>query len=324
MSVRITLNVPVGICIMFVRIYCIDRGLWCPGAHYKAVSCRMGRMPLHYDLHSHSIASDGTLSPVELVTAAHAAGVDVLALTDHDTLDGLTEAGDTARELGLQLVPGVEISVSWQSQTIHILGLNVDPACETLKAGLEGLREFRHWRAREIGRRLARAGIGGCYEGACAFAKGNIVGRTHFAQHLVAAGHARSVREVFKRFLVNNKPGFVTGQWASLETALDWIQSAGGVAVIAHPARYRMTASKLRRLITEFRAGGGEGLEVVSGSHSKDNISAMAALCRNGELLASCGSDYHGPENPWIRLGQLPALPAGCRPVWESDRWSVQ
>ena len=284
----------------------------------------MGRMPLHYDLHSHSIASDGTLRPVELVTAAHAAGVDVLALTDHDTLDGLVEAGDTARELGLQLVPGVEVSVSWQSQTIHILGLNVDPACKTLQAGLEGLREFRHWRAREIGRRLARAGIGGCYEGACAFARGNIVGRTHFAQHLVAAGHARSVREVFKRFLVNNKPGFVTGQWASLETALDWIQSAGGMAVIAHPARYRMTASKLRRLVAEFRACGGAGLEVVSGSHSKDNVSAMAALCRNGELLASCGSDYHGPENPWIKLGQLPTLPAGCRPVWESDRWLVQ
>ena len=164
----------------------------------------MGRMPLQYDLHSHSIASDGTLSPVELVAAAHAAGVDVLALTDHDTLDGLVEAGDTAQALGLQLVPGVEISVSWQSQTIHVLGLNVDPACTALLAGLEGLREFRHWRAREIGRRLARAGIGGCYDGACAFAKGNIVGRTHFAQHLVAAGHARSVREVFKRFLVNH------------------------------------------------------------------------------------------------------------------------
>jgi predicted metal-dependent phosphoesterase TrpH len=284
----------------------------------------MGRMPLQYDLHSHSIASDGTLSPFELVTAAHAAGVDVLALTDHDTLDGLVEAGQTARELGLQLVPGVEISVSWQSQTIHVLGLNVDPACKTLQTGLESLREFRHWRAREMGRRLARTGIDGCYEGACALAKGNIVGRTHFAQHLVAAGHARSVREVFKRFLVNNKPGFVAGQWAGLDAVLDWIQSAGGMAVIAHPARYRMTASKLRRLITEFRSGGGAGLEVVSGSHSRDNISTMAALCRNEKLLASCGSDYHGPENPWIKLGQLPTMPVGCQPVWESDRWPVQ
>jgi predicted metal-dependent phosphoesterase TrpH len=224
----------------------------------------------------------------------------------------------------LQLVPGVEISVSWQSQTVHILGLNVDSGCEALQTGLADLREFRHWRAREIGRRLARTGISGCYEGARALAKGNIVGRMHFAQYLVATGHARSVREVFKRFLVNNKPGFVSGQWASLEAALDWIHRAGGLAVIAHPARYRMTASKLRRLIAEFRAGGGVGMEVVSGSHSRDNISAMAALCRNESLLASSGSDYHGPENPWIKLGRLPALPAGCLPGWESDRWPLQ
>jgi predicted metal-dependent phosphoesterase TrpH len=281
-------------------------------------------MPPHYDLHSHSIASDGTLSPSELVSAAHDAGVDVLALTDHDTLDGLAEADQTARALGMQLIRGVEISVSWQSQTVHILGLNIDPGSETLQAGLAGLREFRGWRAREIGRRLARAGIGGCYEGARALARGKSVGRTHFAQHLVAAGHARSIREVFKRFLVNNKPGFVPGQWASLESALAWIRQTGGLAVIAHPARYRMTASKLRRLVGEFRDCGGVAMEVVSGSHSKDNIRTMAALCRNEKLLASCGSDYHGPENPWIKLGQLPALPADCLPVWECDRWPVQ
>ena len=281
-------------------------------------------MSLHYDLHSHSIASDGSLSPVELVTAAHGAGVDVLALTDHDTLDGLWDAVRTARALGLQLVPGVEMSVSWPSQTFHVLGLGVDPGCKTLQAGLAGLREFRQWRAEEIGRRLARAGIGGCYTGARALARGNIVGRTHFAQHLVAAGHARSVREVFRRFLVNNKPGYVSGQWARLETALEWIHAAGGLAVIAHPARYRMTSSKLRRLVDEFRACGGAGIEVVSGSHSRDNITAMASLCSNENMLASCGSDYHGPQNPWIKLGQLPALPAGCKPVWESDRWPVQ
>jgi predicted metal-dependent phosphoesterase TrpH len=281
-------------------------------------------MPLHYDLHSHSIASDGTLSPVELVTAAHAAGVDVLALTDHDTLDGLLEAAQTARALGLQLVPGVEISVSWQSQTIHVLALGIDPGCEVLQAGLAGLREYRLWRAGEIGRRLARAGIGGACEGARALASGPCVGRTHFARYLVATGHARSVQEVFKRFLVKNRPGYVSGQWASLEAALEWIHAAGGMAVIAHPARYRMTASKLRRLIGEFRAGGGVGMEVVSGSHSRDNTQAMALLCRNENLLASCGSDYHGPQNPWIKLGQLPALPPGCQPVWDSDCWPLQ
>ena len=132
------------------------------------------------------------------------------------------------------------------------------------------------------------------------------------------------MRDVFKRFLVNNRPGFVSGEWADLEAALGWIATAGGIAVIAHPARYRMTASKLRRLTAEFRDGGGVGMEVVSGSHSRDNINTMAALCRSQSLLASSGSDYHGPENPWVKLGQLPALPAGCQPVWESDRWPVQ
>ncbi len=289
--------------------------------HCNDGSCRIGRMTTQYDLHSHSIASDGTLSPAELVSAAHAAGVTVLALTDHDTTEGLSGAQDRARDLGLRLVPGVEISVSWQSQTIHVLGLNINPDCTELQAGLSGLREFRNWRAEEIGRRLAKAGIEGSHEGALALAKGSIVGRTHFARFLVGQGHARSVREVFKRYLVNNRPGFVSGQWASLETALDWIARAGGVAVLAHPARYRMTASKLRRFIGEFRECGGLGLEVVSGSHTKDNISSMAALCRNEKMLASCGSDYHGPENPWIQLGQLPELPVGCTPVWQSERW---
>ena len=278
-------------------------------------------MPAHYDLHSHSLASDGSLSPVELVTAAHAGGVNVLALTDHDTTDGITEAAQCAGRLGMQLVPGVEISVSWQSQTIHVLGLGIDPACEVLQAGLSGLREFRNWRAEEIGRRFARAGIPGCFEGARKLARGNIVGRTHFARHLVAEGHAASVRQVFKRFLVNNKPGYVSGNWASLEDTLSWINSAGGLAVVAHPARYRMTASKLRRLLDEVRECGGLGMEVVSGSHTRDNIITMAALCRNQGMLASSGSDYHGPENPWIKLGQLPELPAGCPPVWESERW---
>lgn len=284
----------------------------------------MGRMTIQYDLHSHSIASDGTLDPVELVSAAHAAGVNILALTDHDTTEGLSAARTRARDLGLQLVSGVEISVSWQAQTVHVLGLNINPDCEELQAGLLGLREFRNWRAAEIGRRLDKAGIKGSYEGACALAEGSIVGRTHFARFLVEQGHARDVRQVFKRYLINNKPGFVSGEWASLETALDWISRAGGMAVIAHPARYRMTASKLRRLTGEFRECGGLGMEVVSGSHTRDNIQTMAALCRNENMLASCGSDYHGPENPWIKLGQLPELPMGCTPVWQSEHWRTQ
>jgi predicted metal-dependent phosphoesterase TrpH len=281
-------------------------------------------MSTNYDLHSHSLASDGTLAPDALLRAAHAGGVDVLALTDHDTTDGIAEAAATAGELGMQLVPGVEISVSWQAQTIHVLGIGVDPGNEALHAGLAGLRDFRDWRAEEIGRRLARAGIGGAYTGARALARGRIVGRTHFAHFLVEQGHAKSVREVFRRFLVHNKPGYVSGTWAELEAALGWIRAAGGLALVAHPARYRMTASKLRRLLGEFRECGGVGMEVVSGSHSRDNIQTMAALCRNQGLLASSGSDYHGPENCWVQLGQLPALPAGCTPVWESEHWPPQ
>jgi 3',5'-nucleoside bisphosphate phosphatase len=280
-------------------------------------------MPATYDLHSHSLASDGTLAPAGLVRAASDAGIGVLALTDHDTTDGIDAAAAAADTAGLQLVAGVEISVTWQSQTIHILGLGIDTGNVALQTGLAQLRAFRDWRAEEIGRRLARAGIGGAWAGARALAKGRIVSRTHFAQHLVGQGHAASVRDVFRHFLVNNKPGYVSGQWAELEAALGWIRAAGGLAVIAHPARYRLTASRLRRLLGEFRELGGAGMEVISGSHTRDNIQAMAAVCRNEQLLASCGSDYHGPDNCWVRLGELPALPAGCIPVWESDQWPL-
>lgn len=277
-----------------------------------------------YDLHSHSLASDGTLSPAGLVHAARDAGIGVLALTDHDSTDGLPEAAAAAQAVGLRLVHGAEISVTWQAQTIHVLGLGIDPGSTTLQEGLRQLREFRNWRAGEIGVRLARAGIGGALDGARSFATGSIVSRTHFARFLVEQGHAGGMREVFKRFLVHNKPGHVPGEWATLEDALRWIRTAGGMAVIAHPARYGMTSSKLRRLIGAFREAGGLGMEVVSGSHTRDNVAAMAALCCNERMLASCGSDYHGPENCWIRLGELPALPAGCTPVWESGQWPLQ
>ncbi len=287
------------------------------------MSCRIVAMTICYDLHSHSLASDGSLTPAALVQAARDAGVDVLALTDHDTTDGLEEAGRQADAAGLRLIPGVEISVSWRSITVHVLGLHIDPLDDALQAGLADLRVFRDWRAGEIGLRLERAGISGAYEGSCALSRGRIVSRTHFAHFLVAQGHARSVREVFKRFLIHGKPGYVAGQWASLETALDWIRSAGGLAVIAHPARYPLSGSKLRQLLGEFRELGGAGLEVVSGSHTRDDINVMAGYARTLDLLASCGSDFHGPENPWVQLGQLAELPAGCRPVWESEGWPV-
>ncbi|WP_456375193.1 PHP domain-containing protein [Thiolapillus sp.] len=274
-------------------------------------------MSLNYDLHSHSTVSDGTLAPGELVKLAAESGVDVLALTDHDNVSGIAEARDAARTWNLKLVPGVEISVSWNGHTVHILGLNVDETNPALCQGLRQLCEYRSWRAEEIGRSLQREGIGGAYEGACELATGALVGRLHFARFLVQKGHAADLKEVFRKFLVKGRPGYVNGEWARLEDVLDWIQQAGGMAVIAHPARYNMTRSKLRRLIGEFRELGGRGLEVVSGSHSRDEYFTMARHARDFGLLASAGSDYHGPENPWIKLGQLPELPPGCEPVWE-------
>jgi len=274
-------------------------------------------MTLQYDLHSHSRASDGSLTATELVLRAEAAGVDVLALTDHDSIDGLAEARLAAAGTPLRLIAGVEISVTWNAQTVHIVGLNVDPDNAGLRAGLDSLQGFRDWRAEEIGRRLGKAGITGAYAGARRLASGRIVSRTHFAHFLVEQGRARSVREVFKKFLVNNKPGYVPGEWTSLEQALGWIRGAGGEAVVAHPARYPLTASKLRRLLGEFKECGGSAIEVVSGSHSTDDMLHMAGVARTLGLRASRGSDYHGPENPWVELGRIPMLPEGCIPVWQ-------
>lgn len=273
------------------------------------------------DLHTHSTASDGTLTPEALVQRAASAGVEQMALTDHDTLAGLDAAHAAAQRTGLQLISGVEISVSWSTRTIHVVGLDVDPDCTALQQGLASLREFRQWRAEEIGRRLEKQGISGAYEGARALAQGGLVGRTHFARFLVNRGHAEDVRDVFKRFLVTGKPGHVSGRWASLEEAIGWIRAAGGIAVIAHPARYGLTRTKMKQLIGDFMQAGGRGIEVVSGSHSRDEYFVFARHAAENGLLASAGSDYHGPEQPWVELGRLPPLPDGCRPVWNQPRF---
>lgn len=279
-------------------------------------------MTLRYDLHSHSTFSDGTLSPLELVTRAHAQGVQALALTDHDLTDGLAAARAAAQPLGLELIAGVEISVTWHGQTLHIVGLHIDAQHAALQQGLGRLREFRNWRAAEMGRRLERHGIADACAGAQVYAQGAIISRTHFARFLVAQGHARELQEVFKHFLVHGKPGHVAGEWANLEDAVAWIHGAGGQAVIAHPARYKLTATRMRQLLKEFKDYGGAGIEVISGSHSRDDSLNMAGYARQFELLASAGSDYHGPHNPWLELGRLPALPAGCKAIWED--WPVR
>jgi predicted metal-dependent phosphoesterase TrpH len=269
-----------------------------------------------YDLHTHTFYSDGAFAPAELVARAAANGVQVLALTDHDVTDGVPEAQAAALQAGITLVPGVEISVSWGGQTVHIVGLQTDIANPGLQAGLERLREFRDWRAEEIGRRLAKAGISGAIEDARRRAQRGLVSRTHFAQFLVAAGHAADVRSVFKKYLVHGKPGYVPGAWAGLDEAIGWIRAAGGQAVLAHPARYRITATRLKKLLSEFRDAGGAAIEVVSGSHSRDDMFRFAQLASSYGLFASSGSDFHGPQNYYMDLGRLPRLPDGCTPVW--------
>ncbi len=271
-----------------------------------------------YDLHSHTFHSDGTLSPSDLVMRARCNGVDVLAVTDHDITTGIGEARTAADAAGIVLVPGVEISVTWGAQTIHIVGLGIDTDEACLQAGLVEQLRFRDWRAEEIGRRLERKGIHGACAGARARARGVLVGRTHFAQFLAAEGHVRDVRDAFAKYLVRGKPGYVPGQWASLPQALDWIRASGGQAVIAHPARYKLSATRLQRLLTEFKESGGAAIEVVSGSHSRDDCLRFAALATRYDLMASCGSDYHGPEAPWVDLGRLPPLPESCRALWTS------
>lgn len=273
-------------------------------------------MYTNYDLHTHSTASDGTLSPATLVREGAAAGIQVLAVTDHDTTEGVAEALAAATVAGIQLIPGVEISVSWKAYTVHILGLNINPDHKPLQDGLSGLREFRDWRAEEIGRRLEKKGVPGAFPGACALSNGRLVSRTHFARFLVNHGYAKDVRSVFRKYLVQGKPGHVPGKWAELEQAVRWITESGGQAVIAHPARYKMTRGKLRTLMGEFKETGGVGLEVISGSHNKDECFSMARCASDFDLLASAGSDFHDPQNPWIALGKLPQFPPGCQPIW--------
>jgi hypothetical protein len=270
-----------------------------------------------YDLHSHSTVSDGSLSPEHLVARGIDQGVDVLALTDHDGTEGITAAQAAAQGTKLSLVTGVEISVTWGSSTIHILGLKVDHKNAALQKGLEKIRDYRKERAVKIAERLEKSGISGAYEGASQYASPVMLGRVHFAKFLVDKGHAKNINDVFKRYLVRNKPGYVSGEWATLAQAVNWINGAGGQAVIAHPARYKMTATKLRRLITEFKELGGVGLEVVSGRQHPEEIKTLAKLANDFNLLASCGSDFHSPDNTWVELGRLPELPSSVNPIWK-------
>lgn len=277
-------------------------------------------MALRVDLHSHSTASDGALSPAELVRRAAAQGVGLLALTDHDTVAGLDEAGAEADRQGLRLVPGVELSVAWQRKSLHVVALGVDPAHPALRHGLARLQEIRAERARRIGARLAKHGVAGAWEGASALAGAGQLTRSHYARYLVEAGYCRDAEAAFKRFLARGRPGYVAVEWVAMEEALAWIRAAGGLAVLAHPLAYRLTGAWLRRVLEAFREAGGTALEVVAGQRTQPQaVQQLAGYAHKYRLLASIGSDFHSPANPHVELGRLPPLPQGLEPVW--SRW---
>lgn len=269
------------------------------------------------DLHCHSTFSDGVLTPRDLLARARHNGVDVLALTDHDGIAGLPDAQAAANEYGVRLVNGVEISVTWAGHTIHIVGLNVDPTSKVLQDGLAATRSGRDARGQEIAAQLAKIGIPGVWEGALRYV-GNpdLISRSHFARYLVEIGVCPNVSKVFENYLVDGKPGYVPMRWAALDDAVAWIRAAGGMAVVAHPGRYALTDTQFWAFFTQFRDQGGEGVEVVTGSHTPDQYGEYADVARRFGLRASRGSDFHSPTESRMDLGGGPPLPKDLVPVW--------
>lgn len=273
---------------------------------------------LNADLHCHSVVSDGTLTPEALAERASGNGVELWALTDHDEIGGQARARAAALACGMRYLNGVEISVTFLHQTVHIIGLGFDADNENLQQGLRATRGGRSQRAKDMAKDLERVGIKDAFEGALQYA-GNpdLVSRTHFARHLVETGVCKETNEVFRKYLTEGKPGYVEHRWASLRDAVGWITGAGGMAVIAHPARYRFTANEEFALFTEFMGHGGRGVEVVTGSHSTAEYITYAAAAKDYGLAASRGSDFHSPLESHTELGTLPYLSGTVTPVWE-------
>ena len=273
---------------------------------------------LNADLHCHSVISDGTLTPEALAARAHANGVELWALTDHDEIGGQTRAATAAKALGMGYLSGTEISVSFAGRTVHIVGLGFDIHSPGLQNGLQSTRGGRHDRAKDMAAGLAKVGIQGSFEGALTYA-GNpdLISRTHFARFLVETGVCKDTHEVFRRFLTEGKPGFVPHRWAALGDAIRWIRDSQGVAVIAHPARYGFSPTEEYALFTEFKNHGGQAVEVVTGSHSAQEAIVYADMAREFDLAASRGSDFHSPDESHTALGSLPWLPGTLTPVWE-------
>lgn len=274
------------------------------------------------DLHSHSQCSDGSLSPADLVALAVRAGVKALALTDHDSVDGIREAQIAAEGTGLTLIAGVELSAIWGVHNIHVVGLQVDIENPILKAGLAQQAGARAERGRQMGAKLEALGLKGAYEGALALASSpDGLSRTHMAQWLFDAGHVSTIQQAFDKYLGPRKPAAVPMPWASLADVVAWIKASGGVAVVAHPGRYDMSRTKMRQLLADFKALGGDGMEVATATEKPDMVAYLGRLSQQLELLASQGSDYHGKPAPWIALGRFPTLPAGCVPIWTAWGW---
>jgi len=276
--------------------------------------------PINADLHCHSVVSDGTLTPEQLAERAKANGVQLWALTDHDELGGQQRARDAASALNMDYLAGVEISVTWMGQTIHIVGLGIDPDHLGILEGLRRTREGRGDRAQLMAEQLAKAGIPGAYEGALHFAGNHqLISRTHFARFLVEQGICKDTEHVFKNYLVEDKPGYVPHMWATLDDAVTWIKAAGGVAVIAHPGRYsRLKALQMDGLYKHFKDIGGLAIEVITGSHSPDQYQTFGKIAQQYGFLASRGSDFHDPNESHIDLGNLPLLPDHLKPVWSA------
>jgi predicted metal-dependent phosphoesterase TrpH len=273
---------------------------------------------LNADLHCHSVVSDGTLTPEALAERAKANGVELWALTDHDEIGGQHRAAAAAKALGMHYLTGTEVSVTFAGQTVHIVGLGFDADNPAMQQGLRATRGGREQRAMEMSDSLAKAGIKGAYEGALKFV-GNpeLISRTHFARFLVETGVCRETPEVFRKYLTEGKPGYVPHRWANLRDAVTWITQAQGLAVIAHPGRYKFTPNEEYALFTEFKSHGGRGVEVVTGSHTPQEYVKYAETAREFGLAASRGSDFHSPDESHTDLGTLPYLPGELTPVWE-------
>ena len=273
---------------------------------------------LNIDLHSHSTFSDGALTPSQLVDRAAAAGIQWLALTDHDTVAGLAEAHAAALQHGIGLINGVEISATWRAQSLHVLGLWIDPAAPRLMAHLTAQAQRRHDRMRLMCKRLEKLRLPGEELLRVVESQPGVPTRTHLAAALVAGGHAATPADAFRRFLAQGKPGYRSAQWPTLEEVVGWIQGAGGKACLAHPLRYRVSSGAKRQLLAEFAAMGGAGLEVVTGNNALQHVDTCAALAVKFNLEGSVGSDFHDPAHTWNALGRLAKLPAHVKPVWDN------